>query len=89
MRGSSDFWKTVKQLTRKERSDKRIGPVRNKLDTLVYDDKDKAKTLNSIFPTEGKKLASKFTPASGFPLSFIHRITPTIDLYDEIPLQDK
>lgn len=32
---------------------------------LVYDDKDKANTLNSFFTTEGKKLASKFTPASG------------------------
>lgn len=89
MRGSSDFWKIVKQLTRKERSDKRIVAVRNEHDTLVYDDEDKANTLNSFFPTEGKKLASKFTPAIGFPLSFIHRITPTIDLYDEIPLQDK
>ena len=66
---------------KKRRSDKRIGPVRND----VYDDKDEANTLNSFFTTEGKNLASKFTPPSGSPLSFIHRITPTIDLYDEIP----
>ena len=69
------------QVSKKRRSDKRIGPVRND----VYDDKDEANTLNSFFTTEGKNLASKFTPASGSPLSFIHRITPTIDLYDEIP----
>ena len=44
-------------------------------DTLVYDDKDKATTLNSFFATVGKKLASKLTPASASPLSFILRIT--------------
>ena len=69
------------QVSKKRRSDKRIGPVRND----VYDDKDEANTLNSFFTTEGKNLASKFRPASGSPLSFIHRITPTIDLYDEMP----
>ena len=60
--------------------------MRNEHDTLVYEDKDKANILNSFFATVGNKLASKFTPASGSPLSFIHRITPTID---DIPLQDK
>ena len=40
-KGSSDFWKIVKQMTKKERSDKGTDPVRNEYDTLVYEDKDK------------------------------------------------
>ena len=58
----------------------------NEHDTLVYDDKDKANTLNSFFARVGKKLVSKWTPASASPLSFILRITPTID---HVTLQDK
>ena len=51
VKGSSDFWKIVEQMTKKERSDKRTDPVRHEYDTLVYEDKDKASTLNSFFVT--------------------------------------
>ena len=41
----------MKQITKKERGDKRTDPVRNEYDTLVYEDKDKTSTLNSFFAT--------------------------------------
>ena len=54
VKGSSNFWKIVKQMTKKERIDKRTDPVWNECDTLVYEDKadkDKVSTLNSFFAT--------------------------------------
>ena len=59
-----DFWKIMNQLTRREKSSKRIGPVRNDNDLSAYDDHGKSETMNSFFATVGKKLASKFPPSA-------------------------
>ena len=52
-KGSRDFWKIMSQLTRRGKSSKRIGPVRDNKDVLVYDDHKKSSTMNSFFATVG------------------------------------
>lgn len=71
--GSKDFWKIMKQLTRRGKSSTRIGPVRNNNDLLVYKDHDKSATMNSFFATAGEKSIS----AMGG-LSSISTVAPTI-----------
>ena len=76
--GSKDFLKIINQLSRREKSSKRIGPVRNDNNLLVYDDHDKSATMNSFFATIGEKVASKFPLSAMDDLSHISRVTPTI-----------
>ena len=47
-------------MTRKERQDKRMGPLRDSDNNLVLDDSKNAETLNNFFSTTGEKLASNF-----------------------------
>ena len=77
-KGSRDFWKIMNQLTRRGKSSKRIGPVRNSNDVLVFDDHEKSATMDSFFATVGEKLASNFPTTTVDGLSLISRITPTI-----------
>ena len=77
-KGSKDFWKIMNQLTRRGKSNMRMGPVRNSNDVLVYDDHEKSATINSFFATVGEKLASNFPTTTVDGLSLISRITPTI-----------
>lgn len=77
-KGSRNFWKIMNQPTRRGKSRKRIGPVRDNEDVLVYDDHEKSATVNSFFATVGEKLASNFPTTTVDGLSFISRITPTI-----------
>lgn len=78
-KGLRDFWKIINQLTRTGKGSKRIGPVRDNKDVLVYNDHEKSATMNSLFATVGgKKLASNFPTTTVDGLSLISRITPTI-----------
>ena len=58
--GSKDFWKIVKKMTGRENKVKRIGPIQNEMEELIYDDTEKAETMNRFFSSVGKQLASKF-----------------------------
>ena len=58
--GSKDFWKIVKKMTGRENKVKRIGPIQNEMEELIYDDTEKAETMNRCFSSVGKQLASKF-----------------------------
>lgn len=77
-KGSRDFWKIMNQLTRRGKSSKRIGPVRNSNDVFVFNDHEKSATMDSFFATVGEKLASNFPTTTVDGLSLISRITPTI-----------
>ena len=47
-------------MTGRENKVKRIGPIQNEKAELVYDDAEKAETMNRFFTSVGKQLASKF-----------------------------
>ena len=44
--GSKDFWKIVKKMTGRENKVKRMGPIQNEKAELIYDDTEKAETMN-------------------------------------------
>ena len=46
---SKDFWKIVKKMTGRENKVKRIGPIQNEKAKLIYDDTEKAETMNRFF----------------------------------------
>ena len=78
--GSSDFWKTIRTVTKTERSKKkRIGPIKNESVILVYDEKMKTETMNEFFATVGENLASNLMPVTKTPVEYIYRVTPTIN----------
>ena len=47
-------------MTEKENKVKRIGPIQNEKAEPIYDDTEKAETMNRFFISVGKQLASKF-----------------------------
>ena len=47
-------------MTGRENKVKRIGPIQNEMEELIYDDTEKAETINRFFSSVGKQLASKF-----------------------------
>ena len=47
--GSKDFWKIVKKMTGRENKVKRICPIQNEKAELMYDDTEKAETMNRFF----------------------------------------
>ena len=47
-------------MTGRENKVKRIGPIQNEMEELIYDDTEKAETMNRFFSSVGKQLASKF-----------------------------
>ena len=65
----------MNQLTRRRKSTKRIGPIRNNNHVLVYDDHEKSA---SLFATVGEKSASNFSTTTRDGLSLISRMTPII-----------
>ena len=52
--GLQDFWKIMNQRTRREKSSKRIGPIRNNNDLLVYEEQISHREF--LFATVGEKL---------------------------------
>ena len=55
-KGSRGFWMIMNQFTRRGKSSKRIGLVRNSNDVLVFDDHEKSVTMDSFLSTVGEKL---------------------------------
>ena len=77
-RGSSSFWKIVRQMTKRDKNySKRIGPLRDEDSMLISDDLKKSTFMNSFFATVGEKLASSFPPTT-VDMAYITRITPTL-----------
>ena len=50
----------MKKMTGRENKVKRIGPIQNEKVELIYDDTEKAETMNRFFTSVGEQLASKF-----------------------------
>ena len=75
--GSTDFWNLIKKITKKKQSLKKTGPIKNEVRTLIFNDTEKADTLNQFFSTIGENLASN-QEGNVNPLSYIHRVTSVI-----------
>ena len=56
--GCTDFWNLFKKMNKKETITKKTGPIKNEVGTLIFDDTEKANTLNQFFSTTGRNLVS-------------------------------
>lgn len=69
----------MRQMTKQEKSHgKRIGPLKDQNNKLVYDDLKKSIAMNSFFATVGEKLASSFLSTSVNMMPYISRVTPSL-----------
>lgn len=71
-----DDCKTVDK-TREESCRRRIGPLKDENNMLIYDDLEISYTMNSFFTAVGEKLASRFPPTIA-DKSYMAGTTPTI-----------
>ena len=75
--GCTDFWNLFKKMNKKETITKKTGPIKNEVGTLIFDDTEKANTLNQFFSTTGRNLVSN-QEENANPSFYIHRVTPVI-----------
>ena len=84
-KGSSDFWRLVKDITNTERKkEKQIVPIRSESGNLLISDKQIAESMNTFFTNIGEKLVAKFETSKEV-TQYISKVTPTIsDLHFRI-----
>ena len=76
--GSKDFWKIVRGLAGKEKDIKKLGPIENDEEVLVYTDEEKAEAFNNYFTDIDMNLASQFPLPGQSDYSYITRVCPPL-----------
>ena len=75
---TQEFWNVYRKVSNK-RTNTRIGPLKNSQEEIITDDTQKAELMNNFFVDVGKDLAQKFKDNVENKISYVHRITPTVD----------